>query len=198
MALVGLNLVNYTRLPDGVGWYDVDDIGLLGATQLTDWQTPAPDALYYLKLTAKNGGATEFSSALVPVRVDNTGPTPAQISIRQGDRDLGCCETVEKDNGPLTITIEGTDDNFSELSVSLKGGCGVAHSIFYKSYGGNTADTGAPAPGIERVDPWAAGVEPCCYVVDVRIWDRAIVNNGSRGATPRPTGTPSRSRKGCS
>jgi len=182
LQLVGLNLVSYIRVPDGAGWYDVADIGLLGPTQLTDWQTPSPDGLYYLRLTAKNGGGTEFHSALVAALVDNTVPTPAQISIRQGDRRLDCCETVSKENGPLTITVEGTDDNFSELTVTLKGGCGVAHSIYYKSYNGNTADTGAPAPGIDIVwDPWAAGVDPCCYVIEVHIWDRAIVNNSYAG-----------------
>ena len=29
--------------------------------------------------------------------------------------------------------------------------------------------------------PWAAGVEPCCYVIYVRIYDRAIVNNAYSG-----------------
>lgn len=188
LKLVGINLVSYNRVPDAAGWYAVADIGLLGPTQLTDWQTPAPDALYYLKLTARNSGGIEFSSELVAVLVDNTQPVgPAaggrpRIDIRQGDKKLGCCETVQRENGPLTISIEATDDNFSELSVSLKGGCGAGHSIFYKSYNGNLADTGAPAPGIDIVwDPWAAGVEPCCYVVFVDIFDRAIVNNSYSG-----------------
>jgi hypothetical protein len=122
------------------------------------------------------------------VVVDNTapiGPAPGGrpgITIRQGDRTLDCCETVKRENGPLTITVEATDDNFSELAVSLKGGCGVGVSIFYKAYNGNLADTGAPAPGIDIVwDPWAAGVDPCCYVVFVDIYDRAIVNNSYSG-----------------
>ena len=62
LRLVGLNLVSYKRVPDAAGWYAVSDIGLLGPTQLTDWPTPAPDGLYYLKLTAKTGGGTEFAS----------------------------------------------------------------------------------------------------------------------------------------
>lgn len=178
----GSGLVSYQRVPDANGWYDVNDIGLLGPTQLTDWQTPGPDALYHLRLTARNGGGTEFPSALVPVLVDNTAPTPALISIKQGGHELDCCETVKEEDGPLTITVEGTDDNFSELTVTLKGGCGVSHSIFYKSYNGITTDTGAPAPGIDIVwDPWAAGIDPCCYIVEVRIWDRAIVNNSYAG-----------------
>jgi hypothetical protein len=188
LRLVLPSLISYTRFPDPAGWYTVADIGLLGPTQLTDWQTPAPDGLYYLRLTAKNAAAVEFHSALVAAFVDNTapiGPAPGGrpgITIRQGDRTLDCCETVKRENGPLTITVEATDDNFSELAVSLKGGCGVGVSIFYKAYNGNLTDTGAPAPGIDIVwDPWAAGVDPCCYVVFVDIYDRAIVNNSYSG-----------------
>jgi hypothetical protein len=185
---MAFNLVSYKRIPDGAGWYAVSDIGLLGPTQLSDWPTPAPDGLYYLKLTARTGGGTEFASALVAVLVDNTapvGPAPGgrpSIEIKQGDRVLGCCETVTQDGGPLTITVQATDDNFSLLSVDLEGGCGVGVGVFSKSYNGNLADTGAPAPGIDIPwDPWAAGVEPCCYVLYVRIWDRAIVNNSYAG-----------------
>ena len=183
-----ITIQNYQRVPDGAGWYAVAEIGLLGPTQLTDWSTPGPDGLYYLRLTARNGGGTEFASALVPILVDNTapvGPAPGgrpRIDIRQGDRVLGCCETVKRDGGPLTITVEATDDNFGVLGVDLEGGCGVGIGIFSKSYNGNLADTGAPAPGIDIPwDPWAAGVEPCCYVIYVRIYDRAIVNNAYSG-----------------
>jgi hypothetical protein len=89
---------------------------------------------------------------------------------------------VKQGGGPLTITVEATDANFSALDVSLRGGCGVGIGIFSKTYNGNLADTGAPAPGIDIVwDPWAAGVEPCCYVVFVDISDRAIVNNSYAG-----------------
>lgn len=182
-------LVSYKRVPDAQGWYNVADIGLLGSTQLTDWTTPSPDAKYYLKLTVRNVGLTEFASPIVPALVDNTAPTgPApggrpQITITQGKRRLDCCETVTREGGALTINIIATDDNFSTLGVDLEGGCGASYGIYSKSYNGNLADTGAPAPGIDIVwDPWAAGVSPCCYVMYVRIWDRAIVNNsyGSR------------------
>lgn len=182
-------LVGYSRVPDALGWYNVADIGLLGPTQLTDWTTPAPDGHYYLKLTVRNAALVEFASPIVPALIDNTAPTgPApggrpQITITQGKRILDCCETVTRDGGPLTINIITTDDNFSVLGVDLEGGCGASYGIFSKTYNGNLADTGAPAPGIDIVwDPWAAGVSPCCYVMYVRIWDRAIVNNsyGSR------------------
>jgi hypothetical protein len=43
LQLVFPNLLSYIRSPDAFGWYAVADIGLLGPTQMTDWQTPAPD-----------------------------------------------------------------------------------------------------------------------------------------------------------
>jgi hypothetical protein len=182
-------LMSYQRNPDAGGWYAVADIGLLGPTQLTDWQTPAPDGLYYLRLTARNGAGVEFASPLVAALVDNTapsGPAPGgrpAISITQQGRTLDCCETVKRGGGPLTITVEAVDANFSVLAVNLRGGCGAAVPIFDKTYNGDLADQGAPAPGLPIVwNPWAAHVSPCCYVIFVEIWDRAIVNNsyGSR------------------
>jgi hypothetical protein len=177
-------LVSYTRVPDASGWYNVADMGLLGPTQLTDWTTPAPDGRYYLRLTVRNAALVERFSPIVPAVVDNTAPTgPApgnrpQITITQGTHKLDCCETVKREGGPLTINVIATDQNFSILGIDLEGGCGVSVPIFSKTYNGNLADTGAPAPGIDVVwDPWAAGVSPCCYVVYARIWDRAIVDN---------------------
>jgi hypothetical protein len=178
------HLVSYSRVPDAAGWYNVADIGLLGPTRLTDWSTPAPDGLYYLKLTVRNAALAERSSPLVPALVDNTSPTgPApggrpQITIKQGNHTLDCCETVKREGGPLSINVIATDANFSSLSVDLEGGCGASFGIYSKTYNGNLADTGAPVPGIDITwDPWAAGVSPCCYVMYVRISDRAIVNN---------------------
>ena len=85
---------------------------------------------------------------------------------------------MTKDKGPVEIHVEGTDDNFSSLDVIAYGGCSGSVAIFSKTYNGDRNDHGAPAPGITvSWDPWADGVEPCCYVVFVRLYDRAIVNN---------------------
>jgi hypothetical protein len=182
--------IYYTRAPaSGSDWYDIAAMGLAGPDYLTDWLTPSiQDGLYYLRLTARTAALTEFASPLVPACVDNTAPTGPlpggrpQITIRQGDHELGCCESVTRDGGPLTITVQAEDVNFSSLSVDLYGGCGASTHIFGKTYDGNTADTGAPAPGIDITwDPWAADVEPCCYVIFFRIWDRAITNNAWHG-----------------
>jgi len=182
----------YTRVPDVNGWYNVADMGLDGIDYLTDWQTPAAavNDQYYLKLTVRNAALTEFESPVVPVRVDNTGPTKPAIKLQLESpdgkrRDLGCCETVQQGNGNLVvITLQASDANFSQISVSLLGGCGASYPIvdtggnsLSKTYNGDITDTGYPVPTEFKWNPWKAGIDPCCYLIDVRIYDRAIVNN---------------------
>ena len=178
----------YTRSASG-DWYSIADMDLLseGKTYLTDWTTPAADEnqLHYVRLVVRNAALTEFPSVAVPVRVDNRrpeGPVPPdarpRIEFTQGGEALGCCAEVVKDRGPIEILIEGTDANFSRLEVMAYGGCSGSIGIFGKTYNGDRNDVGAPAPGITVTwDPWADGVEPCCYVVFVRLYDRAVVNN---------------------
>ena len=166
-------------------------MGLDGPDYLTDWQTPAgPNEQYYLKLTVRDAALTEFESPVVPVRVDNTAPTKPDIKLQlqlpDGTRrDLGCCEKVDRGNGNLVIiTLQASDANFSAISVNLLGGCGASFAIvdtggtsLSKMYNGDITDTGYPAPTEFKWDPWAAKIDPCCYLIDVRISDRAVVNN---------------------
>lgn len=185
----------YTRVPDGSGWYNVADMGLLGMDYLTDWQTPAVDnGQYYLKLTVRNSALVEFESPTVPVRVDNTAPTHPSITLQlqmpDGSRKkLGCCETVAQGDGNLVvITLQASDANFAGISVELLGGCGASYSIvdtggnpLSKTYNGDLTDTGYPAPTEFLWNPWASKISPCCYLIDVRIDDRAVVNNAWSG-----------------
>jgi hypothetical protein len=158
-----------------------------------------PNNLYYLKLTVRTGGLTEYASPTVPVRVDNVGPPQPSISLQLQDPNgnrtpLGCCEEIKRGNGNLlVITLQASDPNFSRLDVSLLGGCGVSVPIIdtggnplSKTYNGNIADTGYPAPTEFLWDPWSANIDPCCYLIYVTIHDRAIVNNfwsGGHGAS---------------
>lgn len=207
----GLSLEEYTRAPDGAGWYQIQGppppclspmpgpsedqgIGLFGPTRLTDWSTPnVADERYYLKLTVKRGAA-EFESPVVPARVDNEQPLPApgpviQLQLKDPDGNLinlGCCEEIEQGNGNvLVISVQGWDPNFSKLTIGLHGGCGVHVPIHTKSYNGNVAETGYPALTSIEWDPWAANVEPCCYVIWVHIYDRVITNNTWSGGHHR-------------
>jgi hypothetical protein len=188
----GFQIVSASRSPSG-GWYDVADMGLCseGHTYLTDWPTPAAvNDLYYLKLTVRNAALTEFESPVYPVKVDNTHPTVPSISLelKMPDgtvRPLGCCEEVDQGDGnTILVTLKASDANFSVLSVNLQGGCNVSLPVvdingvpLGKSYNGNISDTGYPVATTFEWDPWAANVDPCCYLIYVRIWDRAIVSN---------------------
>ncbi len=169
--------LDFQRFPVG-DWFLVSQMRTY-LSQLAYWSTPAPDGLYYLKLTVRNTSAVEFESGLVPVLVDNTYPSDFTFKITQKGEELPCCGAkVVKSGGPLEITVSGEDANFGGLSISLRGGCNVSYPVFSKSYDGNVLDTGAPLPGITFLyDPWAAGVEPCCYVLEIVVSDRAIVNN---------------------
>ncbi|MGH9398634.1 MAG: hypothetical protein ACRD18_17525 [Terriglobia bacterium] len=186
-------LINYSRVPDVNGWYNVADMDCDGQDYLTDWSTPPDrDKLYYLKLTVRNAALIEFESSPVPVRVDNGSPLPAppmidlQLQLPDGTRrKLGCCETVQQGKGNLVvITLQAWDENFSSISVALLGGCNASYSIvdtggmpLSKTYNGNTADTGYPVATEFLWDPWKSGISPCCYLIDVRINDRVIASN---------------------
>jgi hypothetical protein len=192
----------YTRVPTAGGWYNIAEMGWAGADYLTDWPTPTvSNDLYYLKLTVRTAALTEYESPVVPVRIDNGMPTPEppminlQLQKPDGTRTaLGCCEEVEQGNGNLVvITLKASDPNFSKIRVRLLGGCGGAINIvatdgtrLTKTYNGIITDTGYPVPTEFLWDPWAAGVDPCCYLVYVDIWDRTIVDN-SLSATPHYT-----------
>lgn len=174
-------------------WYTIADMGLLGQDYLTDWTTGAvPDGEYDLQLTIRTATLAERKSPTVRIVVDNTGPSgpgaggQPTMTIRQGDRELDCCETVKKQDGKIVVHIEGQDVNFSSLSVILYGGCDASSTIFEKSYNGDLTDLGAPAPGIDIPwDPWAADIKSCCYVIFFRIYDRAITNNTWSGGNSR-------------
>ncbi|MDQ4058421.1 MAG: hypothetical protein M3124_04780, partial [Actinomycetota bacterium] len=79
-------MTDYQRFPVG-DWFLVADMGLY-VTDLVNWSTPAPDALYYLKLTARNTAAVEFESGLVPILVDNTAPSDFTFQITQSGEEL--------------------------------------------------------------------------------------------------------------
>jgi hypothetical protein len=207
------SIVGYVRGPDASGWYQVgappppcppagpvDQHGMglwaMGSTYLTDWLTPnVPNDLYYLRLTVRTSTMVEHHSPVVPVRVDNAEPSKPAITLELLKPDgtkvpLGCCETIAREDGnKLIVTLQATDPNFSSISVSLLGGCGVSQGLvdiggtpLSKTYNGDLTDTGYPAPTSFTWDPFAAPApDPCCYLIYVTIRDRAIVNNSWGG-----------------
>jgi hypothetical protein len=205
----GVMIDVYARGPDAAGWYKigappppcpppgpVDQHGMglwsMGDTYLTDWSTPnVANDLHYLRLTVRTTTMVEHFSPIVPVRIDNVAPTQPAITLELLKTDgtkvpMDCCETIAKEDGnKVIVTLQASDANFSQISVSLIGGCGVSLGLtdtngvsLSKTYNGNLADTGYPAPTSFVWDPFAAPApDPCCYLIYVSITDRAIVNN---------------------
>jgi hypothetical protein len=200
-------LIPVTRFPSGggdPGWYDIVDIPLSdggnttsGEKTLVYWTTPA-DGLYYLRLRVRDG-ATEKVSAPRAVRVDNTAPpTPViklELKTPSGDLKPLKCGQVKKGDGLIRITVEAHDDNFSQLSVAAEGNSSLSVPVIAvpegtagppvplsKTYNGNVADTGYAVPTSFIWDPWNdPRIVPCCYVVRIDIWDRAVLNNAWAG-----------------
>jgi hypothetical protein len=159
------------------------------------WSTPS-DGVYYLRLQARDSGGNVRLSAPQKVVVDNTPPpTPIihlQLQTPDGELKELKCEKVKKGDGLIRITIQATDPNFSRCSVAAQGNTSLSVPIeaipdppgsgpvvpLSKVYNYNVADTGYPAPASFLWDPWSdPRIVPCCYLVRIDIWDRAVVNN---------------------
>ena len=72
-----VGLVDYQRSPVG-DWFQVADMGLY-KTDLANWSTPAPDGIYYLKLTARNTSARVCPGMACPVQSANRRCASANI-----------------------------------------------------------------------------------------------------------------------
>jgi hypothetical protein len=155
-------VVSVTRNPSGPpdpGWYNVADIAdsdggptTVGEKRLLDWPTGAlADGIYYLRLR-----------------------------VRRGD-------------GLIRVTVQASDVNFSRLDVAAQGNSSLSVPVvgipegsppgtlpvpLSKTYNGNLADQGYPVPTSFLWDPWSdPRIRPCCYVVRIDIWDRALSSN---------------------
>lgn len=196
------------RFPSGgadPGWYDVIEIPFsdggnspLGEKTLLYWPT-LPDGLYYLRLRVRDG-SSELVSSPRAVRTDNTAPPTPVIKLElqkpNGDLEELKCGKVKKGAGLIRVTVQASDPNFSSLSVNAEGnsslsvpvvgipdppGVGAAVPLS-KTYNGNTADTGYPAPTAFIWDPWSdPNIVPCCYIVRIDINDRTVLDNGWHG-----------------
>lgn len=191
--------VPYTPGPpqDGMG------NGSEGQTYLTDWTAPAGTGVYYLQLTVKNTMNVEFKSPILKVHIDSEKPTidditpgvQLELSLKKPDGTivpLKCCGEVKKGDGLIQIKFQAWDENFSRYTLNAEGACSLSIPIketdpvtgtvigpVSRSYNGNIADQGEPAVRTVLWDPWVDPkiVKPCCYLVRLRIWDRAVVNN---------------------
>lgn len=200
-----------TRFPSGgadPGWYQLAAVPFsdggpsnTGEKTLLYWPTGSkPDGVYYLRLRARGGGG-ERVSAPRTIRTDNTPPpTPVitlELQLPNGERRPLKCGQVRRGEGLIRVTVQAADPNFSALGVSADGNSSLSVPVtgvpegsppgtlpvpLSKTYNGNTADTGYPAPTVFLWDPWSnPRIVPCCYLVRIAINDRTIINNAWAG-----------------
>jgi len=177
--------------PPDPGWYKVAD--MIDPNYLTDLDTTIATTTtgkFYLTLTVKNLTGFSFHSPIVTIRVDNDRPTIPQLDLfikkPDGTEEPVKCGGIKKGGGKLLVKFRASDENFRQLTLTARGGCGLNIPIIDETtgtqvsrcYGGNIADKGEPALRVVEWDPWKdPKIIPCCYNVVLEIWDRAIVNN---------------------
>jgi hypothetical protein len=187
------------------GWYKVVEIAdsdggpfAFGEKRLLDWPTPAmPDGIYYLRLRVRDGSGTERVSAPQIAQSDNTGPSLPLITLElrtpAGELKELKCGKVRRGDGLIRITVQAWDVNFGTMGVAAQGNSSLSVPVvavpegsppgtlpvpLTKTYNGDITDQGYPAPASFLWDPWSdPRIVPCCYVVRIDIYDRALSNN---------------------
>jgi|SRR5579859_426494 len=184
------------------GWFQINQLTdsdggrfTSGEKTLLMWPTSPPDGVYYLRLRVRDGVNTRVSSPQV-VRLDNTGPFPLprpiitlQLQKKDGTRVPLKCGKVHKGDGLIVVTVQAYDPNMSQITVTARGNSGLSVPVvsttavpLSKTYNGNIADQGYVVPTEFLWDPWSdPNIVPCCYLVYVEVWDRAIINNSWSG-----------------
>ena len=185
------------------GWFKINQLtdsdgGRLttGEKTLMMWPTSAPDGVYYLRLRLRDAAMNTRVSSPQVVRLDNTGPFPLprptiSLQLQKPDGTLVPlkCGKVRKGDGLILVTIHAYDPNMSQIAVTARGNSGLSVPVvsntavpLSKTYNGNIADQGYVVPTSFLWDPWSdPNIVPCCYLVYVEIWDRAILNNTYSG-----------------
>jgi hypothetical protein len=185
------------------GWFKISELTdsdggrfATGEKTLLMWPSPLPDGVYYLRLRVRDALMNTRVSSPQVVRLDNTGPFPLprptitlQLQKPDGSRLPLKCGKVRKGEGVIVVTIHAFDPNMSQIAVTARGNSGLSVPVvdtsstpLSKTYNGNIADQGYVVPTEFLWDPWNdPNIVPCCYLVYVEVWDRAILNNTFSG-----------------
>ena len=185
------------------GWFKINELTdsdggrfTTGEKTLLMWPSPLPDGVYYLRLRVRDALMNTRVSGPQVVRLDNTGPFPLprptitlQLQKPDGTRIPLKCGKVRKGDGLIVVTIQAYDPNMSQVAVTARGNSGLSVPVvdtsatpLSKTYNGNIADQGYVLPTEFLWDPWNdPNIVPCCYLIYVEVWDRAILNNTFSG-----------------
>ncbi|HWU41644.1 MAG TPA: hypothetical protein VN203_28645 [Candidatus Acidoferrum sp.] len=180
------------------GWLAINQIqdsdgGRLtsGEKVLLTWPTSAPDGVFYLRLRVRDAAKVTRVSSPQIVCLDNTGPFPLPrpiitLQLQKPDGTLVPlkCGKVHKGDGLILVTIQAYDPNMSAIAVTARGNSGLSVPVvsttavpLSETYNGVIANEGYVVPTSFLWDPWSdPAIVPCCYLVYVEVWDRAILN----------------------
>ncbi|WP_346294139.1 hypothetical protein [Sphaerothrix gracilis] len=202
------DLPSVTQSVDAEGFYEYQEdlIGGPGNPQifpvgnvLARWNTAGLSGLWQIRIRAKDPadpGPVWFSN-VVTVRLDNIAPSVA-LSITSGGGN--CADFTIGDL--ISGTYSATDEHFGSLRLmvlpdevggSPTGGAftspapypGTNQMPLTRAYS-IVAPPGVPTTG--ESGNWTldtSGMPRCGYVIELRAWDRTIVNSGSRGRSAR-------------
>ena len=182
------------------GWFLINQIqdsdggrSTVGEKVLLTWPTSSamPDGLYYLRLRVRDAALTTRVSSPQIVRLDNTGPFPLPrptitLQLQKPDGTLVplSCSNVRKGDGLIVVTVNAFDPNMSRIAVTAEGNGGLSVDVvsttavpLSETYNGVITNQGYVAPTSFLWDPWSnPAIVPCCYLIVVEIWDRAILS----------------------
>ena len=155
--------------------------------EMGNWHTSKKsldDGLYEIKISLKTPSG-DVDSNIVRVRIDNTIPSPVEVSITEKVVDGTPTPAMDCDKFPVGTIIKGEfkakDKHFwmyslSTLPYSPPSGQ-LTHVPASKSY--PTLPASGISNGTFELD--TAGMKPCGYVIYLYVWDRTIVNNHKSG-----------------
>jgi hypothetical protein len=182
---------------DNDGWYEYqEDLkGGPGNAQifpsgnvLARWHTGGLTGLWKLRIKAKDpGSGPVWTSNEVTLMIDNKAPGAA-INIISGTGPCGDFTIGEVIEG----TYSATDQHFGSLKLSVSPGLGgkflsppphpgSSTMPLIRAYPGGVGDS---IPSTGESGTWklnTKGMPKCGYVVYLHVWDRTIVNSGSKG-----------------
>lgn len=149
---------------------------------LAQFSTPVPegDGLYHIRLLLYKAGAplvpgvppNHIASEEIKIVVDNTPPDPVDVAL-----DGGACQMYSVGGADITGTFKAKDKHFWYYNLYLLPYPGnITHTPVATTY---PAVPGTGVAGTFTIT--TSTMKPCGYVINLRAWDRTIINNHMHG-----------------